>query len=68
MLWNKGILGHIEVETKKFIGKARQRKDRNAVYNLDMSVGTSDNRYKDCSNIRSICGEKVGWEGCLNLP
>jgi hypothetical protein len=57
----KGILVHIEVETKKFISKARQRKDRNIVHKPDMDAGTSDNRRKECSNIRSIYGEEVGW-------
>jgi hypothetical protein len=33
------MLGHIEVETNKFIRKARQRKDRNRAHSPDMGVG-----------------------------
>jgi hypothetical protein len=33
-----------------------------------MGAGTSDNRHNECSNIRGIYGEKVGWKFGLNLP
>jgi hypothetical protein len=61
------ILGHIEVETKNFTSKARQRKDRYIVYNPDMGEGTSDNRCNECFNFKGVWG-KSGLGVCLNLP
>jgi hypothetical protein len=49
MLSQKLILGHMEVETKMFISKAKQRKDRHTVHSPDTGAGTSDNRCNECS-------------------
>jgi hypothetical protein len=55
----KITLGHIEVETKKFISKSKS-KDRKIEHNPDMAVGTSVNRCNECSNIRDIYGKTLG--------
>jgi hypothetical protein len=54
VMLHKRILGHMEVETKKFISKVKQRKDRNRVHRPDPGSGTSDNMCNECSNIRGI--------------
>jgi ribosomal protein S14 len=47
------------VREQEFLSKARQRKDRNIVFNPDTGAGTSDNRCNECANFRGIYVEKV---------
>jgi hypothetical protein len=55
----KKNLGHIKVENKKFISKAKQRKDRSSTQPKH-GYSTSDNRCNMCFDIRGIYDEKVG--------
>jgi hypothetical protein len=58
----------MEVQPKKFINKAKQRKARKLVHSPDRGVGTSGNRCHECPNVRGTYGEKVSWGFGSNLP